>query len=222
MKKFKLTEETKISTSGVTLFRIEALIDFSISVSKGDKGGWVEKEGNLNQYGNAWVYGDAEVFGNAKIYGDASISGDAKIFGNAKVYENASISGNTKVYGNADVSGNTWIYGNVKVYDNARISGDARVSGDTCVCGKARVYGNADIAGDAKITVPVLNFINFAKCNLTAYCDYIQIGGKLHTKKEWAKIFKDKKYLELAKSENEYKKYELAYKFILSLDKLGE
>ena len=41
-KKFQLTTETKVF-DGVTLYRIQALRDFS-NVKKGDLGGWVEKE----------------------------------------------------------------------------------------------------------------------------------------------------------------------------------
>ena len=75
MKHFKLTTETKVSMLGVTLFRIEAVID-SKWANKGDKGGFVEKESNLS--GNAWVYGNAEVYGNARVYGDAEVYGNAK------------------------------------------------------------------------------------------------------------------------------------------------
>lgn len=45
--KYKLTEET-INVNGITLYRIEALKDFS-DVKKGDKGGFLEKEDNLSQ-----------------------------------------------------------------------------------------------------------------------------------------------------------------------------
>ena len=48
--KFKLTSET-INVYGITLYRIEALISFG-NVSKGDKGGFVEKELNINMYGD--------------------------------------------------------------------------------------------------------------------------------------------------------------------------
>ena len=64
MKKFELTSETKINIFGKKLFRIKALISFA-DVEAGETGGWVEKEGNVNQSGNAWVYGDAKVSGNA-------------------------------------------------------------------------------------------------------------------------------------------------------------
>lgn len=76
MKKFELTSETKINIFGKKLFRIKALISFA-DVEAGETGGWVEKEGNVNQSGDAWVYGNAKVSGNAWVYGDAEVSGDA-------------------------------------------------------------------------------------------------------------------------------------------------
>ena len=82
MKKFELTSETKIDIFGKKLFRIKALISFG-SVKAGETGGWVEKEGNVNQSGDAWVSGNAEVSGNAKVYGNAEVSGDAEVYGNA-------------------------------------------------------------------------------------------------------------------------------------------
>ena len=53
--KYKLTEEIK-EYGSLKLYRIEAIESFS-NVSKGDKGGFVEKEENLSQDGDAWVYG---------------------------------------------------------------------------------------------------------------------------------------------------------------------
>ena len=82
MKKFELTSETKINIFGKKLFRIKALISFG-DVEAGETGGWVEKEGNVNQSGDAWVYGDAMVSGDARVYGDAMVSGDARVYGDA-------------------------------------------------------------------------------------------------------------------------------------------
>ena len=93
MKKFELTSETKINIFGKKLFRIKALISFA-DVEAGETGGWVEKEGNVNQSDNAWVSGNAEVSGNAKVYGNAKVSGDAKVYGNAEVSGDAEVSGN--------------------------------------------------------------------------------------------------------------------------------
>ena len=67
MKKYSLTKEKKVEF-GITLFRIKANVAFGI-VAKGELGGWIEKEDNLDQSGNAWVSGDAWVYGNAWVYG---------------------------------------------------------------------------------------------------------------------------------------------------------
>ena len=80
MKKYQLTSET-ITRHGRALFRIQALISFG-SVSKDEKGGFIEKEENLSQKGNAWVSG------NARVYGNASVSGDAEVYGNEIVKAN--------------------------------------------------------------------------------------------------------------------------------------
>ena len=64
-KKYKLTEET-INVGDKTLYRIEALRDFS-NVEKGDKGGYIENEKNLSQSDDCWAYGNAKAFGNATV-----------------------------------------------------------------------------------------------------------------------------------------------------------
>ena len=75
--KYKLTKKSKVEF-GIKLFQIEATASFGI-VSKGEMGGWVEKENNLSQNGNAWVSGDAQV------YGDAQVSGNAQVYGKLKL-----------------------------------------------------------------------------------------------------------------------------------------
>ena len=77
MKKFKLTEETKVVAS-TTLYRIEALKDFS-DVKKGQKGGFVEKEANLSNNGQAWVFGEALICGEARVSGEAWVYGQARV-----------------------------------------------------------------------------------------------------------------------------------------------
>ena len=41
------------------------------TVKKGDKGGLIEKESNLEQEGCCWVYWNAKISGNAEIWGNA-------------------------------------------------------------------------------------------------------------------------------------------------------
>lgn len=64
-KKYKLTDE-RITVDGRKLYRIGALKDFSC-IKKGDKGGFVEHEGNLSHEGDCWIYGNALVYNNAVV-----------------------------------------------------------------------------------------------------------------------------------------------------------
>ena len=63
--KYKLTKETK-TVHGVKLHRIQAVKSFR-SVNKGELGGWIESESNLNHSGNAWVSDNARVCDNAEV-----------------------------------------------------------------------------------------------------------------------------------------------------------
>ena len=84
MKKYRLTEETKV-INGHTLHRIEALKDFG-GVKKGELGGWIEKEDNLSQNGECWICDEAKVYGDAKVFDDAWIYGEAEVHDNAFEY----------------------------------------------------------------------------------------------------------------------------------------
>ena len=156
-KKYKLTEET-INVDGRTLYRIEALKDFSYT-KKGDKGGFIENESNLSQSGDCWVYGNAkvydnaEVFDNAKVYHNAVVCGYARVRGYAEVYGNAKVYDEAKVYGNVWVFGDAEVYGIAEVCDNARVYGRARIYGNAEIFAKTVVCGNAEIATDSDYIV---------------------------------------------------------------------
>ena len=81
--KYSLTNNKK-EWFGTTLFQIKAEISFGC-VAKGELGGYIEKEENLNQDGDAWVSGNARVYGNARVSGDAWVSGHAWVYGDAWV-----------------------------------------------------------------------------------------------------------------------------------------
>ena len=142
--KYKLTNETMITDSGILLHRIECLTSFG-NVKAGDKGGWIESEINLSQDGECWVYDNAKVCGNAKVYGDALVYDDALVYGSAEVYGDAEVCGDVEVCGNAWVCGDAWVCENAKVYENAKVCGNAKV------CENAFVYGNVNISGNAKV-----------------------------------------------------------------------
>ena len=149
-KKYKLTEET-INVGDTALYRIEALRDFG-DVKKGDKGGFIEKEGNLSQSDNCWVYGNAKVCDKAMVYNNAKVYDNVMVFDNAMVYGNAKVSGNALVYGNGVVHDNAVVCDNASVYGNARVCDNVWVNCKVQVCGCAEVFGKAKICGDAVIT----------------------------------------------------------------------
>ena len=93
--KYELTDDT-ITIDGIILHQIKALRSFG-NVTKGDLGGWVEKEDNLSQMGDAWIYIIAKVYGNALICNNAWIGGNAKVHGNAVVCDNAMVEGNAEI-----------------------------------------------------------------------------------------------------------------------------
>ena len=130
MKKYELTEETKV-IGGKTLFRIRALRSFG-GIKAGDLGGFIENERNLSHEGNAWV-GD-----NAKVGGDAWVGDNARVGGYAWVDGYAWVGGNAKVGGDAWVGGNAW------VEDNAQVGGYAKVGGDTRFNGNGLINSNDD------------------------------------------------------------------------------
>lgn len=141
-KKFILTDKFVINSFGIKLFQIKCTKSFKYA-QKGDFGGYVEKEGNLDQENDAWVFGNARVSSNARVSGDAWVS------------DNAWVSSNAWVSGYALVSGYAWVSG------VARVSGNARVSGDAWVSGNAWVSGDADIENDNEHC----GFDGFGSCN---------------------------------------------------------
>jgi cytoskeletal protein CcmA (bactofilin family) len=155
-KKYTLIKSTKVAWNGTKLFQIKANISFG-SVSKGDLGGYIEKEENLDTESDTWVFGDARVSGDAQVFGNAQVSGNAHVYGDTWVFGNAQVSGNAHVSGNAQVSGNAHVYGDTWVFGNAQVSGNAHVSGD------AQVYGNAWVSGELKIIAGYLFGMRYNK-----------------------------------------------------------
>lgn len=166
--KYKIREDLYKSVNGHTVYRIEALKNFS-RVQKGDLGGWIEKEYNLSQEDTCWVYGDAcvysdarveddaRIYNTAQVYDNAKVCHDAEVYYNARVYGKAELYGNVQVYDNADVYGRVCafeeakIYGNTKVYENAEIMGDAEIYGKAEVHGNAKIDSNTKVHGDVNV-----------------------------------------------------------------------
>ena len=145
MKKYRIIEEETFKSLDSTLYRIQALKDFS-DVKKGDKGGWVESEKNLSQEGDCWIYDNAKVFNHAKVYENAQIRNKSTVYNSAKVH------GNVKVFGYASISKYSEVYEDVRIYDNVIIEDFAKVHGKAILKEKARIRDNAEVCGNAFIT----------------------------------------------------------------------
>ena len=160
--KYKIRKDLSKVDGGITIYRIEALKDFS-DVKKGDLGGWIEKEGNLSQIGDCWVYDNACLFNNvvvknnAQIHGNARIYDDVYIFDNARIYDNVFVEQNARIFGNATIRhdayilGNAKIYGDATIYNSAKVYYNAVVHGNAIIKDKVKVFGNAEIYGNAKV-----------------------------------------------------------------------
>lgn len=115
MKKYRLTENTKMINEK-TLYQIQALMDIPDQcVKKGELGGFVESEKNLSQEDNAWIYPSSAVMDNARVYDNALIMG-------CLISDNAEIFGDTRIYYDSDPAS-----------FEGYIGGDAKIFGDVCI-----------------------------------------------------------------------------------------
>ena len=121
-KKYEITNQTLVTPSGITLYRIRATRDIpSFSIKKGNLGGFVESEENLSHDGNAWIFHKARVYGDAVVCGNARVLGSAEVFGGAVVGDDACIHNRAQVCGNAKVTGKAFIYGSAWVGDAVQV-----------------------------------------------------------------------------------------------------
>lgn len=140
--------------SSVTYHRIMAAKniispDGKLIAAKGDLGGLVEDESNLEHEGSCWVANEA------KVYGCSVVAGNAIVCDNATVCQGSYVSGNAIVKNNATVAASN-------VSDNAIVAAQARISDST-------IKGKATISGDAKISNS--NISGYAKIGFMAKID---------------------------------------------------
>lgn len=134
--KFELSDEI-ITHEGVKLHRIVATRNFK-GVKSGEKGGWVEHEGNLDQNGDCWI------FDNAKVYGGSVVTDNAVVSDKAEVFEAAIVDGKSLISGTAEVSGKA-------VVTDSKVSGSAIISGFKIEVVKSEVSDAAQIADNGKV-----------------------------------------------------------------------
>jgi hypothetical protein len=207
IKKYELVLDDKKEISGITLYRIRALVAIAGVVSPGQLGGYIEREKNLSHEGNAWVSGSAMVYGGAVVSDNAWVSGSAMVSGSAWVYGNARVSGHAWVFGNAWVFGHAWVFGNAWVSDNARVSGSAWVFGNAWVSDNARVSGSAAV----EKTCHYMN-ISQMKFNLTFTPSNVFGGCRLFSHDEFKNLTIDQCQSEWREGELEnYKAFQALY-----------
>lgn len=186
--KYKIRKDLSKVENGITIYRIEALKDFS-DVNKGDLGGWIEKEDNLSQIGDCWVYDNACLFNdvavknNAQIHGNARIYDNAYIFDNARIFDNVLVENNARIFGNATIRhdviiwGNPNIYGNATLHKSVKVYGDADVYGYATITDKVKVFGNARVYGNAKICDECIIYGDAILREYAFVYDKAEIGG---------------------------------------------
>jgi carbonic anhydrase/acetyltransferase-like protein (isoleucine patch superfamily) len=198
MRKYRLTDETKI-VGGHMLKRIQAIVNIrSMGVRSGDLGGFVEREQNLSHEGSAWIANDACVYQGARVEDSACVSM------NAEACSKARIRGNAEVFGSANIHGNAEIFGN------------AKVCGDTIVFGDALIHGVTEIDSGVWSESPLL--IQGTRHQLAVVSpDEIAVGCHRH-KAKWLREHVDvlgKKYEYTPEQVEEYRAFiELATNWI--------
>lgn len=144
-KKYELTD-IMMKVLDRTVYRIRALRDIpEIQIKKGELGGWVESEYNLDQEGACWVWSNAVVCEFGRVTGDARV-GAAVVSGRAVVKEQAIVNGFEKgaaIKGEARVGGGSRVYGavvltdKVEVFELAFLWGAFKFAGQVSICGCA-------------------------------------------------------------------------------------
>jgi len=115
-KKYELLADDCRRAGERTVYRIRALRDFA-DVRRGDLGGYIEREENLDHQGEAWVADVAQVYGphgcvrdNGRVSGEAwvlgCVDGDAQICDLVVVSEGAHVGGRSIVCSDEIVGGN--------------------------------------------------------------------------------------------------------------------
>ena len=143
MKKYEITDIAH--PDNPKLHRIRALTDVGTDVHKGDLGGFVETEDNLDQEGFAWIGKDAIACEDSYIGGDAILADSAVARDSAYVGNNAVIADHAVVQDNAIVCDGL-LTGKSCVCGYAVIRQDEQTLCAPIIDGSARVYG--EISGN--------------------------------------------------------------------------
>lgn len=158
--KFKLWGSGKMH-DGHKVFRVQALKDFN-DVKKGDKGGYVESEDNIESkdgdvswvYDDSIVYGKSTVTGNSVVYKDAIVK-DSRLEGRSSVSYGAQVE-HTRVTASKIQNSQTF-YANINesnvlhecVVKNTRLENSDVENGSEIFNSKMK---NSRLVNDARVT----------------------------------------------------------------------
>lgn len=163
-KKFELIKEDSIEVEGRTLYRIQALKDFEIpirnyidepdigkySVTKGQIGGYVEKEENLSHEGGCWILQNAKAYGNALVKDNAHLYGWATISGDSVIGDYCQMSGRAVAKGQSTLLGCTQLNDKVIVNDST-VNGNISLYGFTTVREKSELTRTVNLCGSVVV-----------------------------------------------------------------------
>ena len=123
IKKYEITN-SYIYVGIHKLYRIRATRDIQNPykiIHKGELGGYIEKEDNLDPYDESWIESGVHLCDNSKVKDFAYLSGNITLFSNSVISDNVSIFAD----GEIQIFGNTHIYENVKLqnknFENIKI-----------------------------------------------------------------------------------------------------
>lgn len=152
--KYELIEITKEPHPKDVTYRIRALKDFSradgFKVHKGDFGGYISSEENLDQEGNCWIDETSKVTFNAKVSGNALIRYSSSVSESATVKDDAIIS-HSSVKGEALISDSATVTDKTLIKDHAIVSGSAFIQSST-VCEYAKISGYSEVRNNSRIS----------------------------------------------------------------------
>lgn len=173
IKKYEITS-SYIYVGLHKLYRIRATRDIQNPykiIHKGELGGYIEKEDNLDPYDESWIESGVHLCENSKVKDLAYLTGNITLFDNSIVCDKVTMFG----YGEIQLFGNSNIYQNARLQNknfesmkinNSSIFGDSDIYGspfifnsyiiDSCIQEKSKVLNSniqdlADIEDDAYI-----------------------------------------------------------------------
>lgn len=159
--KYQTTGETKV-VEGRVVYRIKALRDIDWwHIKKGDLGGFVKSELNLDTEDDSWIQQDGCVKDTARVEGHSCIFGKSVICGKTTLICNKSMVYDSHISDNAIID-NSLIESDVRIYDDVQLqdvhvekhcllSGDVKLKKLT-VKSYAIIRGSFTLAGE-KIVV---------------------------------------------------------------------